>query len=102
MGQEESAVDGCEEKSEETEVPSVGVIPHRGDDAWTVLAGLTSQASDLFSHSGPPPEEGVLCSVCTSRNSESILNKRFHVFTLDLAQLILQLVLGWRNNSCSP
>lgn len=40
-----------------------------GDDAWTVLAGLASQASDLFSHSGPPPEEGVLCSVCTSRNS---------------------------------
>lgn len=69
MGQEESAVDGCEEKSEETEVLSVGVVPHQGDDAWTVLAGLASQASDLFSHAGPPPEERVLCSVYTSWNS---------------------------------
>lgn len=67
--QEESAVDSCEEKSEETEVVSVGVVPLRGDGAWALLAGLASQGSDLFSHAGPPPEEGVLCSVYTSWNS---------------------------------
>lgn len=37
------------EKSEELEVLVVGVVPPRGDDA-----GLASQASDLYIHTGPP------------------------------------------------
>lgn len=46
------------EKSEELEVLVVGVVPPRGDDA-----GLASQASDLYIHTGPPPEKGVECCV---------------------------------------